>query len=117
MAGSAIPGVLRRQVQRRSSNRCEYCQYPQSACYATFECDHTAPIAIGGKLNLENLAWACPTCNASKRAFVSAIDPATGKSTPLFNPRLERWSEHFEWSADLLRIKGKTAKGRAMFDC
>jgi len=31
----------------------------------------------------------------------------------LFNPRIDRWDDHFSWSGDALRIRGKTAKGRA----
>jgi len=32
---------------------------------------------------------------------------------PLFNPRQQRWSEHFGWSEDGLRIVGLTPIGRA----
>jgi hypothetical protein len=32
---------------------------------------------------------------------------------PLFNPRLQRWSDHFEWSADGIQIVGLTMIGRA----
>lgn len=113
MPGPTIPAALRGRVRKRAANRCEYCQYPQAACYATFECDHVAPASAGGTLDYENLAWACPTCNASKRERTIAIDPASGKTVPLFNPRVDQWDEHFSWSADTLRIRGKTAKGRA----
>jgi hypothetical protein len=32
---------------------------------------------------------------------------------PLFNPRQQRWDEHFAWSEDSLRITGLTPVGRA----
>jgi hypothetical protein len=32
---------------------------------------------------------------------------------PLFNPRQQQWSDHFIWSADALRIIGKTSTGQA----
>jgi hypothetical protein len=34
------------------------------------------------------------------------------KSVPLFNPRQDRWSDHFRWSAGS-RLLGRTATGRA----
>ena len=32
---------------------------------------------------------------------------------PLFNPRFQMWSDHFEWIDNDIRIKGKTATGRS----
>jgi hypothetical protein len=32
---------------------------------------------------------------------------------PLFNPRQQKWSEHFIWSADGIKIIGITPTGRA----
>jgi hypothetical protein len=37
----------------------------------------------------------------------------TGRMVGLFNPRLQRWDDHFAWTPDGLRIRGKTAAGRA----
>jgi hypothetical protein len=37
----------------------------------------------------------------------------TGEIVPLFNPRQQRWSEHFAWSADGTQITGLTIIGRA----
>lgn len=42
-----------------------------------------------------------------------ARDPQTGRVVSLFNPRRQRWSRHFTWSEDFLRIIGRTATGRA----
>ncbi|MFO0952933.1 MAG: hypothetical protein U0835_17635 [Isosphaeraceae bacterium] len=44
---------------------------------------------------------------------MTATDPESGTEIRLFNPRCERWSDHFEWSDDGLRILGRTATGRA----
>jgi hypothetical protein len=35
------------------------------------------------------------------------------KAVPLYNPREQRWDEHFSWSEDYLRITGLTPIGRA----
>jgi hypothetical protein len=42
-----------------------------------------------------------------------STDPLTGRTVPLFNPRRDRWRQHFRWSADRLRILGRTDAGRA----
>jgi hypothetical protein len=31
----------------------------------------------------------------------------------LFNPRAEKWNEHFRWSRDGTRLEGRTPQGRA----
>jgi hypothetical protein len=55
----------------------------------------------------------CVLCNRHKSDRTHAIDPETGAEVPLFHPRLQRWSEHFRWSGDGLRILGLTPTGRA----
>ncbi len=35
-----------------------------------------------------------------------------GGKTTLFNPRLQKWSEHFRWSLDGTKIEGLTPIGR-----
>jgi hypothetical protein len=44
---------------------------------------------------------------------VAAIDPETGESVALFNPRSQVWWEHFRWIEGGLRIAGLTPIGRA----
>jgi hypothetical protein len=62
---------------------------------------------------LAELAWACPACNGHKYSKTHAPDPKTGHFVALFNPRRQRWTRHFAWSTDDLRIEGRTATGRA----
>jgi hypothetical protein len=59
------------------------------------------------------LVWACPTCNTFKRDWIEGLDPRTKVFVPLFNPRSDRWDDHFRWSKDGLRVHGRTAVGRA----
>ena len=49
---------------------------------------------------MDNLALACPRCNATKWTHVSGVEMDTGESVPRFNPRAQRWEEHFRWSAN-----------------
>ncbi|REJ95110.1 MAG: HNH endonuclease, partial [Planctomycetota bacterium] len=93
----AGPG-LRREVQRRASDRCEYCGLAQAGQEATFHIDHVTPKSAGGADELENLALACVSCSLRKSARLQAVDPMTGEAVPLFSPRKHRWSAHFRWS-------------------
>jgi 5-methylcytosine-specific restriction endonuclease McrA len=95
MSVTPIPPKLRDAVRERAGGMCEYCRYPDIASYATFNCDHCVPEAAGGPTTIANLAWACPTCNASKGGSVEAPDPLTGQRAAVFNPRLHSWNEHF----------------------
>jgi hypothetical protein len=40
----------------------------------------------------------------------------TGKSVRLFNPRRQRWEDHFTWNEDYMLIIGLTSVGRATVD-
>lgn len=44
---------------------------------------------------------------------MEAGDPVTGETVPLFNPRRERWGEHFRWNPEFTLVIGFTAIGRA----
>ena len=75
--------------------------------------DHIIPEAAGGSSELDNLWLACAMCNYYKGAQAQAIDPISNQQTPLFNPRTQRWAEHFAWSEDGAEVIGLTPVGRA----
>lgn len=77
------------------------------------EIDHLVPEAKGGLTEEGNLWLACPACNGFKGDHTAALDPLTGETVALFNPRLHRWQEHFAWTAEGGYIIGQTAIGRA----
>src|SRR5207249_4658138 len=99
-----VPAHLRRKVTHRAGSRCEYCGLAQAGQEAIFHIDHVKPSEAGGKTNIENLALACVSCSLRKGARQTAIDPHTGKTAPLFNPRRESWRIHFRW--DGVRLIG-----------
>ncbi|CAA9269926.1 MAG: hypothetical protein AVDCRST_MAG77-3151 [uncultured Chloroflexi bacterium] len=80
---------------------------------ARLQIEHIIPLVKGGGDDETNLWLACPICNGHKADKVGAIDPQTGDTTPLFNPRAHNWFEHFEWIDGGLRVAGKTPIGRA----
>jgi len=69
------------------------------------------PANKGGKSVAQNLALACPHCDRQKWDFVEAPVPATNHSAPLFNPRTQRWADHFVFWG--YRVVGITPTGKA----
>jgi hypothetical protein len=74
------------------------------------------PTARGGPTSLENLALSCYAWQLQKLAFQTGQDPTTHGEVILFNPRRQRWSCHFRWSADGLHLEGLTRVGRATIE-
>ena len=103
--------ALRSQIRERAQGRCEYCFLPEEADFARFEVDHIIAEQHGGKTDLENLAYACLDCNKRKGPNIASIDPQTEKRSWLFNPRTQKWEEHFRLD-DSGAISGLTAEGR-----
>ena len=109
MAG--IPARLRSAVASRAGDRCEYCGLAQAGQVATLHVDHIRPRAAGGPTTLANLALACVSCSLRKAARTTAMDSETGAAEPLFDPRRDRWADHFRWDGTVLIPL--TATGRA----
>jgi len=106
-----IPEELRRRVIPRADARCECCGLARVGQEATFHIDHIHPSSLGGMTEPENLALACFSCSLPKGAKVSAFDPQSGETVPLFHPRRDLWNHHFRLCA--LEIIGISATGRA----
>src|SRR5262245_44740264 len=100
---------LRQTVERRARGCCEYCRSQARYSTQSFSLEHILPRSQGGETSLENLALACQGCNNHKYDRTRARDPATNKMVPLFHPRRQRWSAHFAWDQDFVRIVGVTA--------
>ncbi len=103
----------RKIIAERARGRCEYCQSPADYATQSFSVEHIVPVSRGGDTLLDNLALACPGCNAYKHAKINAFDPVDGIIVSLYNPREQKWQDHFAWNEDFTRIVGLTARGRA----
>jgi hypothetical protein len=108
-----VSDAVRARVRAAAGDRCGYCLCHQRYVLGPHEVEHILPLAANGTDDEENLWLACARCNRFKGAQVEAVDPATGQACRLFNPRAQRWGEHFRWSADGERIEGLTPTGRA----
>lgn len=105
--------VLERNfVQERANGCCEYCKFPYKFSHAAFHIEHIIPLQKKGSDELENLAFACDGCNSLKWTYTEWIDPDTKTVVPLFNPRSQKWEEHFVWDHDFITILGLSSVGR-----
>ena len=108
---SLIAAALRDEVVLRAGGRCEYCGLSQAGQEATFHIDHVVPRAVSGPTEADNLALACVSCSLRKWARRVAPDPETGEEAPLYNPRAQRWADHFRWEG--ASVVPLTPTGRA----
>jgi len=113
MSKTHIPKVLYDRVASQAGLRCGYCLSAQAIAGQKMEIDHFIPEALGGKTEEENLWLACRDCNGFKGERVAALDPESGEIVPLFNPRQQRWRDHFAWNEAGDKMVGLTAIGRA----
>jgi 5-methylcytosine-specific restriction endonuclease McrA len=118
---------LIRQIARlRARDACEYCLHPTTGQY---QIDHLIPRTrwpeyLTGQLpdmnlppgrhgpdHLDNYGWCCPFCNGSKQDRLAF---RIGElSVRIFDPRRDRWPEHFTFVNHYLFIIGITPVGVA----
>ncbi len=101
---------LRRLVESRANHLCEYCLIHADDTYLGCQVDHIISEKHGGPTEAENLAYACTFCNRSKGTDIGSIELDAGELTRFYNPRIDRWADHF--SLDGVDIKPRTAIGR-----
>jgi hypothetical protein len=106
-----IPNVLRRLVEERAGNRCEYCLLHSRDFYPTHEVDHIYAEKHGGETIESNLCLSCYECNRFKGSDLASLDPQTGEPVFLFHPRRDIWLEHFHINRG--HIEPLTSCGRA----
>ena len=102
---------IRNAVRGRAGGLCEYCHAPQRFSQFAFVMDHVIAQQHRGRTSSGNLAFACGFCNRHKGPNLSGVDPQSKRVCNLFNPRRQRWEEHFAWRG--IKVIGKTSIGRA----
>ena len=78
-----------------------------------FAVDHVIPKSQQGETQLDNLAWSCQGCNEHKHTKTHGRDLLTEVWVLLYNPRQQRWSDHFVWNENFSLMIGITPAGRA----
>ena len=98
---SYVPAHLRRLVTDRAKGLCEYCLIHEADTYFGCQVEHILSEKHGGGTDADNLAYACVLCNRYKGSDIGSVTQGSGIFTRFFNPRTDRWSEHFrleEWT-------------------
>ena len=92
---SYVPASLRRLVASRAEGLCEYCLIHKHDTYFGCQVEHIIAEKHGGATAAENLAYAYALCNRYKGSDLGSVSPDTAQLVRFFNPRADRWSDHF----------------------
>lgn len=96
MSLTYISAELRRLVVSRAEGICEYCLIAEEDTFYGCAVDHIISEKHGGPTHEDNLALACVFCNQAKGSDVGSIHWETGEFIRFFNPRSDRWTDHFK---------------------
>lgn len=86
----------RQIVASRANFICEYCLIAEADAYFRFQIEHIISRKHDGSSELENLAFACVFCNRYKGSDIASLKPGTNELVRFYNPRTDRWREHFQ---------------------
>src|SRR5439155_25344753 len=111
-----ISAELRQAIADRANLLCEYCLIAEVDTFYGCEVDHIVSIKHGGSSESDNLAYACALCNRAKGSDVGSIS-ASGEFTRFFNPRTDRWVEHFHLEQAMIRPLGTIGEVTARILC
>lgn len=97
-----ISAELRQTIADRAKFLCEYCLIAETDTFYGCQVDHIISLKHGGSSEADNLAYACALCNRAKGSDVGSVS-TSGEFTRLFNPRTDRWAEHFRLEQAAIR--------------
>lgn len=108
---SYVSVELRRLVQSRANQLCEYCLIHEVDTYLGCQVDHVISEKHGGSTDALNLSYACTFCNRAKGTDIGSIALSTGEFTRFYNPRTDIWEDHFQLQG--IVIEPRTPIGEA----
>jgi hypothetical protein len=111
MSISYVSAELRRLIVSRAESLCEYCLIAEDDTGFGCAVDHVISEKHCGPTDADNLAYACVFCNQAKGSDVGSIHWETGEFVRFFNPRRDRWADHFVLRGNM--IDSRTAIGAA----
>lgn len=114
MSTTYIPVEMRRIATVRAHYLCEYCLIHADDTYWGCQIDHIISEKHGGATTVDNLAHTYTFCNRNKGSdigsMLAATKPQERQFVRFFNPRIDRWSNHFH--LDRIVITPLTAIGK-----
>jgi hypothetical protein len=96
---SYVSAELRRQIAERANYVCEYCLIHEGDTFYGCHIDHIISEKHGGSSTFDNLAFACALCNQAKGSDIGSLAKDSNTLTRFFNPRADRWNDHFRLSS------------------
>jgi HNH endonuclease len=105
-----ISAGLRRRVEEADRDCCAYCRLRRTDHILPFEIDHIVSLRHSGDTVFENLCLSCYDCNHNKASDIASADPLTKIATFIFNPRTQKWDDHFRLNGSY--IEPLTPEGR-----
>lgn len=73
--------------------------------------EHIVPFSRQGSNDEANLALACRSCNLRKGNRISGMSSGSKAEVRFFNPREDRWGEHFQFNVESGEVVGETSVG------
>jgi hypothetical protein len=107
---SYVSNDLRELVAERADYLCEYCLIHEDDTHFGCQVDHIISVKHGGPTTAENLAYACAFCNRQKGSDIGSIVWETGEFVRFFNPRTDRWADHFQLDGVAIKPITKVAE-------
>ena len=103
-----VSQTLRESIRALYDFRCGYCGVAETEAGGRLEIDHFCPRSHGGKDTLDNLVYACPTCNRFKGDYWPM--PEASPDVMLLHPQQDDLSAHIGALPDG-RLIGLTKRG------
>ena len=110
---SSISAETRQIVATRANFVCEYCLIAEEDSYFRFQIEHIISRKHGGSSELQNLALACVFCNRYKGSDIATLKPNTDELVRLFDPRTNRWNDHFALNGSIIEPSTDTGEATA----
>ncbi len=103
-----VSQMLRESVRALYDFRCGYCGVTETESGGQLEIDHFLPRSHGGKDTLDNLVYACPTCNRFKGDYWPVLEASP--DLMLLHPQQDDLFVHVRLLPDG-RLIGLTKRG------
>ncbi|MGE0825235.1 MAG: HNH endonuclease [Candidatus Binatia bacterium] len=103
-----LTAEVRKTVRTAYNYRCGYCGVPESWAGGELEIDHFCPLSRGGPDTLDNLVYACTSCNRFKSDYWPNDDASD--SFKLLHPGRDTLETHV-LEAATGRLVGLTPRG------